>query len=85
MTASLDLNQEVALSPTSQMTSERQIWEAAVLLVRRHGEDAPGVAGAEALKYCRRSDEMSYVVWSWIARVTAELIKPEPDITERVH
>lgn len=66
------------------MTSERQIWEAAVLLVRRHGEDAADVAGREALKYSQ-SDEMSYVVWSWIARVTAELIKPEPDITERVH
>lgn len=85
MTASLDLNREVAMTPTSQMTSERQIWEAAVLLVRRHGEDAPEIAGREALKYCRRSDELSYVVWSWIARVTAELIKPEPDISERIH
>lgn len=70
---------------TGPMTSERQIWEAALLLVRRHGEDAAIVAGREALKYGRRSDEMSYVVWSWIARVTAELIKPEPDVTERIH
>ena len=31
------------------MTSERQIWEAAVLLVRRHGEDAADIAGREAL------------------------------------
>jgi hypothetical protein len=71
--------------PSSEMTSERQIWEAAVILVRRHGEDAPTVAGREALKYSRRDDELSYVVWSWIARVTAELIKPEPDRTERIH
>jgi hypothetical protein len=66
------------------MTSERQIWEAAVLLVRRHGEDAADIAGREALRYSQ-SDAMSYVVWSWIARVTAELIKPAPDGTDRVH
>jgi len=69
----------------SEMTSERQIWEAAVQLVRRHGEDAAEIAGREAIKCGRESDELSYVVWSWIARVTAELIKPAPDLTERVH
>ena len=66
------------------MTSERQIWEAAVLLVRSHGEDAADIAGREALRHSQ-SDAMSYVVWSWIARVTAELIKPAPDVTDRVH
>lgn len=73
------------MTEITPMTSERQIWEAALLLVRRHGDEAPQIAGREALRYCRRSDEMSYVVWSWIARVSAELIKPEPDITERIH
>lgn len=67
------------------MTSERQIWEAAMLLVRRHGEDAAEIADREAAKHCQGDDELNYVVWSWIARVTAELIKPEPDIGERVH
>lgn len=76
-----------ASAPTElqRMTSERQIWEAAVLLVRRHGEDAPDIAGREALKYARRSDDVSSVVWSWIARLTAELIKPEPDGGELIH
>ena len=73
------------MAQTQPMTSERQIWEAAVLLVRRHGEDAPDIAGREALKYSRSEDELSYVVWSWIARATAELVKSEPDLTERVH
>jgi hypothetical protein len=73
------------MTPISQMTSERQIWEAALLLVRRHGDEAPQIAGREALRYCRRSDELSYVVWSWIARVSAELVKPEPDRTESIH
>jgi hypothetical protein len=73
------------MSTTGRMTSERQIWEAAVLLVRQHGEDAPAVAGREARKYGRSADELSCVVWTWIARVTAELVKPEPDLTDRVH
>ncbi len=73
------------MTTSGAMTSERQIWEAAVLLVRQHGEDAPAVAGREALKHCRREDELSCVVWSWIARVTAELVKREPDGTERIH
>jgi hypothetical protein len=70
---------------TSGMTSERQIWEAAVQLVRRHGEDAAEIAGREALRYGRGSDQVSSVVWSWIARATAELIKPAPDLTDRIH
>lgn len=74
-----------AMTSVGRMTSERQIWEAAVLLVRQHGGEAPAVAGREALKYCRSEDELSCVVWSWIARVTAELVKLEPDVTERIH
>jgi len=66
------------------MTSERQIWEAAMLLVRRHGEDAADVAGREAKKH-DKSDELTYVVWCWIARATAELIKAEPGEDEHVH
>lgn len=67
------------------MTSERQIWEAAMLLVRRHGEDAADVAGREAKKHGKGDDELTYVVWRWIARATAELIKAAPGEGERVH
>ena len=69
----------------TMMTSERQIWEAAILLVRRHGEDAADVAGREAKKYGEADDELTYVVWQWIARATAELIKAEPAEGEHVH
>jgi hypothetical protein len=69
----------------AMMTSERQIWEAAMLLVRRHGEDAADVAGREAKKHGEEDDDLTYVVWCWIARATAELIKPEPDEHERIH
>jgi hypothetical protein len=69
--------------PVTMMTSERQIWEAAMLLVRRHGEDAADIAGREAKKH--GDDELTYVVWCWIARATAELIKAAPDEGDRVH
>ncbi len=67
------------------MTSERQIWEAAMLLVRRHGEDAADVAGREAKKHGDGADDLTYVVWCWIARATAELITSEPGEDEHVH
>lgn len=72
------------LHPYRMMTSERQIWEAAMLLVRRHGEDAAEVAEREAEKH-ERDDELTYVVWRWIARATAELIKAEPGARDHVH
>jgi hypothetical protein len=72
-------------SDGTMMTSERQIWEAAMLLVRRHGEDAADVAGREAKKHGQAEDDLTYVVWCWIARATAELIKPEPSEDEHVH
>jgi hypothetical protein len=67
------------------MTSERQIWEAAMLLVRHHGEDAVEVAEREAARHGRTDDRLNYVVWCWIARATAELIRSEPEVLEHVH
>ena len=66
------------------MTNERKIWEAAMLLVRRHGSDAVAVAENEAERL-RGDDALTCVVWCWIARSTAELLRPEPEIGERVH
>ena len=68
----------------TSVTSERQIWEAAVMLVRCHGEEAASVAGREASRHAG-CDDLGYVVWSWIARVTSELIKPTPDRSESIH
>jgi hypothetical protein len=67
------------------MTSERKIWEAAIILVRRHGERAVVVADEEACRYGRCRDDLTCAVWRWISRATAELLKPEPDVGERVH
>ncbi len=70
---------------TSTMTNERKIWEAALLLVRRHGSAAVGIAEREAERLRQGDDELTCVVWCWIARSTAELLRPAPAAGERVH
>jgi hypothetical protein len=67
------------------MTNERKIWEAALLLVRRHGSDAIAIAEREAARLREDDDELTCVVWCWIARSTAELLRPVPGADERVH
>jgi hypothetical protein len=66
------------------MTNERKIWEAALLLVRRHGNDAVAIAEREAERL-RGDDELTCVVWCWIARSTAELLRSAPGADEKVH
>ncbi len=68
----------------AMMTNERKIWEAALLLVRRHGSDAVAIAAREA-EQLKGDDELTCVVWCWIARSTAELLRPVPEAGERVH
>jgi hypothetical protein len=67
------------------MTNERKIWEAALLLVRRHGAEAVAIAEREAERLKSGDDELTCVVWCWIARSTAELLRPHPSINERIH
>ncbi len=68
---------------TVMMTNERKIWEAALLLVRQHGAAAAEIAQREAQRL--RDDVLTCVVWCWIARSTAELLRPVPDEDERIH
>jgi hypothetical protein len=70
---------------TTMMTNERKIWEAALLLVRQHGAEAAAVAHREAQRLRDEDDELTRVVWCWIARSTAELLRPCPEEDERVH
>jgi hypothetical protein len=69
----------------TMMTNERKIWEAALLLVRQHGAEAAEVARREAQRLRGEDDELTRVVWCWIARSTAELLRPCPEDDERVH
>jgi hypothetical protein len=70
---------------TDMMTNERKIGEAALLLVRRHGADAVEIAHREAVRLHGGGDELTCVVWAWIARSTAELLRPIPGEDERIH
>jgi hypothetical protein len=78
-------NWPVPLEFTSMMTNERKIWEAALMLVRRHGSDALVVAEREAERLRSDKDELSCIVWCWIARSAAELLRPVPETGERIH
>jgi hypothetical protein len=69
----------------TMMTNERKIWEAALMLVRRHGAEAPEIAEREARRLRSGGDELTCVVWCWIARTTAELLRPMPQEDERIH
>ena len=68
-----------------RMTNERKLWEAALLLVRRHGEDAVEIAQREVQRLRRSDDELTCVVWCWIARTTAELLRSKPEDGEHIH
>jgi hypothetical protein len=67
------------------MTNERKIWEAVLLLIRRHGAAAAEIAQREAQRWRNDDDELTCVVWCWIARSTAELLRPIPGEDERIH
>jgi hypothetical protein len=67
------------------VTNERKIWEAAILLVGRHGTLATGIADREASHYHRCRDDVTCAVWCWISRATAEILKDEPEFGEKVH
>ena len=67
------------------MTNERKIWEAALLLVRRHGAEAVQIAEREAERLKSGDDDLTCVVWCWIARSTAELLRPSPEAGELIH
>jgi hypothetical protein len=67
------------------MTSERKIWEAALLLIRRHGIEAVVVADREVARHHGARDELTCAVWCWISRVTQDFLRAAPDENERIH
>ena len=49
-----------------------------MLLVSRHGEEAVIVAEHEAARFRAEDDPLTSVVWDWIGRASAELLKTQP-------
>jgi hypothetical protein len=83
--AIMEPNRAAGIYDIMMMTNERKIWEAALLLVRRHGSEAVEIAEREAERLKEGDDELTCVVWCWIARSTAELLRPVPGAGERIH
>ena len=69
----------------SMTTNERKIWEAALMLVRRHGAEAPAIAEREARRLRSGGDALTFIVWCWIARAATELLRPVPQEDEQIH
>jgi hypothetical protein len=64
-------------------SADRKVWEAAIMLIDKHGLDAVSVAQREAAR--PESDETTQAVWGWIARATAELLRYERERGETLH
>ena len=58
------------------MISDLDIWRAANLLIRRHGEDAEIEAAKRADQMLERGDLDGQVVWKRIRRAIVELQAP---------
>ena len=55
------------------MISELDIWRAANLLIRQHGENAKIIAAHRADELLERGDRDGQIVWLRITRAVAEL------------
>ena len=58
--------------------TEREIWRAAIVLVRNYGSQAPARAEQNALKFCERDDPEGWAPWAWIEKVAGELLRVKP-------
>jgi hypothetical protein len=71
----------------SEAVSERQIWSAAVHLVRAYGGGATDFALQMASRFeptqpSNEAETVDYAIWLGVARAANELLKPEPDFGE---
>jgi hypothetical protein len=64
---------------------DRDIWTAANLMVRRHGDDAAPMAAKRAEELAAGGDVEGYTVWKRILAAVAELTRTTPAKGERVN
>jgi hypothetical protein len=55
------------------MTPDIDIWRAAALLIRQHGENAQIIAAQRADELCEREDREGHAEWVRIKRAIVEL------------
>lgn len=65
------------------MTEEIDIWRAADLLVKRHGDDAAMVAAQRADELLARGDIDGQRIWKRILAAVSELQRKTPTAGER--
>jgi hypothetical protein len=63
---------------------EREVWDAAVVLIAKHGVKAPGLARLRAGQL-QGQDALTAKAWRIIADAAAEIVRSRPQIGERVH
>jgi hypothetical protein len=63
---------------------ELDVWQAAVMLVRKYGKDAPGFAAAK-IDAGENSDDLTARVWKFVMRASQELLRVERRADELVN
>ena len=64
---------------------DRDIWTAANLMVKRHGDDAAPMAAKRAEELAAGGDVEGYAVWKRILAAVSELARTKPAEGERVN
>jgi hypothetical protein len=67
------------------MTSDRDIYRTANLLVKQHGQDAPIHAAMRADAMLEKGDLGGCAVWRRVLKAVEELLREEPREGERVN
>ena len=67
------------------MTTDLDIYRAAHLVIRHHGEDAPIQAAIRADEMLENGDLDGQVTWKRIIRAIDDLLAVEPPEGEKVH
>jgi hypothetical protein len=62
-----------------------EVWRTAVVLVRKHGNDAPARAEQRAAECVSRNDPDAWAYWVWIENATRECLREIPYEDERIN
>jgi hypothetical protein len=63
---------------------EREVWDAAIFLVSKHGDDAPELARVRAGQL-EEKDAVAARIWRFIADAAEEIVRSAPAQHEHVH
>ena len=74
-----------SFSPISRMIDDRDVWQAAVLIMKRYGDDAMLEAAARADKLLEDGDSLGAETWHRILNAIERLQAKAPAEGEKVH